>query len=561
MMKRSLHGLIAGLKIRSIVSLSLLTITSLLLSGCGSKMVIYPSELTATAWAVQDAIQNSPTAGSPAMEATQPPPTASLATATPETNITQEPVGAIGTPSPTSAGQPLPLSPTSSPSPEPTRTLSPLVEGGTPFIYYSQSGDTLPALAHRFAVDPEEITSTTALPDTRLINPGLLLIIPDRIGEHGPSEAVFPDAEVVYSASSIDFDIDGYIANAGGYLSKYKDYYNGAWMTGGDVIRKFSQEYSINPRLLLAILEYKSNWVFGNPENRAQSDYPMGWNKLEVKGLLPQMGWASRTINIAYYQWREGKLDTVKFPSGNSLRLAPNLNSGSVTLQYFFSLITPEAEWNASIYSDQGIIAKYEKMFGSPWERALAVEPLLPTDLTQPAFELPYPPGQTWNYTGGPHAPWGEVGSLAALDFAPHAQASGCVEATEYVTAIAPGLVVRDGNAFIAVDLDGDGNEQTGWVILYLHLKNSSRVKAGAWVAQDQPLGLPSCEGGQVTGTHVHIARKYNGEWISAAGPLPFVLSGWVAGEGTKQYLGTLTRDDTIAVACTCSDYKTNVTR
>ncbi len=565
MTKQLKRGLIADLKIKSTVSLIIILISSTLLSACSDKMVIYPSELTATAWAVQDAIQNSPTPGQaiePATQTPTPEPTEIVRTAS-EPAPTQEvdPALALATPTVGFTGQALPISPTTASTPIPTRTLPPVAEGSTPFIYYSQSGDTLPALAYRFSVDANEIKSTTPLPVAKMINPGLLLIIPNRVGDHGPIEPVFPDAEVVYSATSIDFDIDAYVAESGGYLSKYREYYNGKWMNGADVIRKFAQEYSINPRLLLAILEYKSHWVFGNPGNKAQSDYPMGWNNLDTKGILAQLGWASRTINIAYYHWREGKLNSVKFPSGKTLRLAPNLNSGSVTLQYFFSIITPEAEWETAIYSDQGIIAKYEEMFGSPWARAQKVEPLLPTDLTQPDFALPYPEGATWNYTGGPHAPWSEVGSWAALDFAPHAEASGCVEARESVTSISPGLVVRDGNAFIVVDMDGDGNEQTGWVILYLHLKNSTRVKAGTWLNQDDEVGMPSCEGGLVTGTHVHIARKYNGEWVAAAGPLPFNLSGWVAGEGAKQYQGTLTRGDNVAVACTCSDYKTNVTR
>ena len=38
----------------------------------------------------------------------------------------------------------------------------------------------------------------------------------------------------------------------------------------------------------------------------------------------------------------------------------------------------------------------------------------------------------------------------------------------------------------------------------------------------------PSCEGGNATGTHLHIARKYNGEWVQAYGPIPFDLSGWI---------------------------------
>jgi len=63
------------------------------------------------------------------------------------------------------------------------------------------------------------------------------------------------------------------------------------------------------------------------------------------------------------------------------------------------------------------------------------------------------------------------------------------------------------------------------------------------------PIGHPSCEGGKATGTHVHIARKYNGEWIPADGALPFNLNGWVARNGATEYLGTLSRFGKIAVA------------
>ena len=94
----------------------------------------------------------------------------------------------------------------------------------------------------------------------------------------------------------------------------------------------------------------------------------------------------------------------------------------------------------------------------------------------------------------------------------------------------------------VVQDLDGDGNEHTGWTLLYLHVSNLV-VSEGSWVETSDLLGHPSCEGGVATGTHVHVARKYNGEWIPADGPLPFVLSGWQAHASSDAYQGTLTRD------------------
>jgi hypothetical protein len=47
----------------------------------------------------------------------------------------------------------------------------------------------------------------------------------------------------------------------------------------------------------------------------------------------------------------------------------------------------------------------------------------------------------------------------------------------------------------------------------------------------------------------VHIARKYNGEWIAADGPLPFSLSGWEVEAGQKSYQGQLIKDGRVISA------------
>src|SRR5512143_741688 len=43
-------------------------------------------------------------------------------------------------------------------------------------LYYAQSGDTVPALALRFGIEPSEIRSNTPIPEGGLIAPGTLLI-------------------------------------------------------------------------------------------------------------------------------------------------------------------------------------------------------------------------------------------------------------------------------------------------------------------------------------------------------------------------------------------------
>jgi hypothetical protein len=109
--------------------------------------------------------------------------------------------------------------------------------------------------------------------------------------------------------------------------------------------------------------------------------------------------------------------------------------------------------------------------------------------------------------------------------------------------------VVRSGDEVVTIDLDGDGFEGTGWVLVYLHIPEQDRVSAGTWVEVDDRIGHPSCEGGSSTGTHIHLARKYNGEWIPADGALPFVLSGWEVQGGSKSYQGYLVKEDQVITA------------
>jgi hypothetical protein len=65
----------------------------------------------------------------------------------------------------------------------------------------------------------------------------------------------------------------------------------------------------------------------------------------------------------------------------------------------------------------------------------------------------------------------------------------------------------------------------------------------------NDPIGHPSCEGGVATGTHVHLARMYRGEWIGAGDPFPYILSGWLAVPGEKPFQSTLIKGDQVVVA------------
>jgi len=471
-------------------------------------------------------------------------------TETPETPFAEPTSEPTLQPTPTDPGE-TPPTPTLYIPPTETLVPTPNVERD-PIVYFAQAGDTLSMVATHFGISVDQIQSNEDLPETSFINPGTMLVIPHVLINNTSGTHLLPDSEFVFSRAidDTDFptDVVDFVNQAGGYLSETREYKHTTRTHGGEIVNEIAKNNSINPFLLLALLEYQSNWVYDQPQNLGQLKYPLGFVNYDDDGLVRQLRWAVNQLSIGYYGWREGRLtDIVLENSQNSsknvgARIEPSLNAGTVALQYYFSQIYDSDEWIAALDDDTGFITTYEEMFGSPKDRT-QYEPLFSHNLIQPELALPFTLGTVWNYTGGPHGAWEREGSLSAIDFAPSGFRGECSQSYAYVTAAAPGLVVRAENGVVIINLDYIDNEHSGWVLLYLHIATNGRlVEAGDEVQTGDHLGHPSCEVGISTGTLVHIARKYNGEWMTADGPIPFVLSGWTVHRGARPYKGTLTK-------------------
>jgi murein DD-endopeptidase MepM/ murein hydrolase activator NlpD len=455
--------------------------------------------------------------------------------------------------------------PTSTKTLSPTSTFPKTTVSARPSIAYtSQSGDSLNVIAIHFGIQAAEIISSLPLPESGFINPGTLMFIPDKMAGTAttPSDLIIPDSELVDSPSAVGFDIQAYVNTAEGRLSTFHEYMtNVGTITGAEGVERISLGSSISPRLLLAIIQYYTGWVQGLPKPNLDEKTLLGYDDPNFPGLYQQMRLMVRDLLTGYYSWRAGTLTELTFPDGMRMRLAPTLNAGSVALQFMFSRHLNYADWLKVIDPTTGFTALYEGMFGDPFIRAEELGPLFPPDLNQPTFTLPFEVGALWAFTGGPHPAWEQESAMAALDFAPASATSGCVDSNAWVVAIASGWIVRSEIGYVVIDLDPDGFEQTGWDVLYQHIATKDRIKSGTRVAAGDRIGHPSCEGGTATGTHVHITRKYNGEWVAAGGPLPFVMSGWTAHAGNAQYKGTLTKGDQTITANQSSTHESQIIR
>jgi len=450
-----------------------------------------------------------------------------------------------------------------------TATSNPPTPVATQQPYYQiQSGDSLSAVAGRFQLSEQELAFNNYHAENGYLPAGEILWLPEGMADLAEPEPFIPDSEFVYSPSAVDFDTAAYLSLAGGFFASHQEYLRSSgWTSAADIIQRVALENSINPRILLSILEYETQSVFGQPAGDVNIDYVLGNEDFHRKGLYLQLSWLADQLSAGYYGWRAGTLIEIQSADGIMHRLSPYLNAGSVGLIYYYAKNHDMDQLAEYINPERGLPGLHASMFGDPWSRAAQVEPLLPPKLSQPLMQLPFEAGKLWSYTSGPHPAWEKNGALAALDFAPASAESGCVPSKAWVTAVADGMVVRTGAGTVIQDIDplpgqgSDGLEQTGWVILYMHIEEHERIEPGTRLKAGDRIGHPSCEGGPANGTHVHIARKFNGEWILAGGPIPFILDGWVAIAGDKPYEGTLVNGSQIRTAHPNGSIYTQITR
>ena len=450
-----------------------------------------------------------------------------------------------------------PSSPLHTPTPDQPRPL-PTIRAD-PVDYSVEKGDTLGTIAKRYGVGLEQIEDANKLANPNFLHVGQALSVPPPTPDGtAPDFKIIPDSEMVYGPSNVSFDLESFIQSQGGYLAGYKEEVNNEPLTGAQIVERISQDFSVNPRLLLAIMEYQSGWVRKSDLNKKAKNYPVGLENPQREGLYHQLTYTANNLNRGYYLWRVGGIGAWVLRDGTILLSAPTINAGTAGVQHFFSTLLEREEWDHAV-SDGGLFAIYYALFGNPF--GYAIEPIIPDNLIQPPMQLPFGKGEEWSFTGGPHGGWGDGSAWAALDFAPPGDALGCVKSDAWVVAVADGLILRAGNGAVIQDLDGDGLEQTGWVVLYMHIESHDRVETGTYIRAGEHIGHPSCEGGISSGTHVHLARRYNGEWVPADQTIPFVLDRWVSIGTGEQYDGYLERGRKQVEAYAGSSPKNAITR
>lgn len=458
---------------------------------------------------------------------------------------------------------PIPISQTPTPLPSPTPVIAEMPvqapESG-PFSYHTiTEGQTLGYIALLYRTGIEELVEMN-----KLDGPGVLLQIgqelrvPIQTELVAPDKVLIPNSEVVYGPAYTDFNIVEFVTNQSGYLATYHQVVNGEALGGPQIIERVSEQFSVGPRLLLALLEHYGSWVTNPTPTAEQLDMPLGPHNPRGGNLHQALEFTANRINAGYYGYKRDGFWIFHLTDRNQAITAPDINAGTVGVQNILAIHADYDTWLQQLSPD-GFMADYHALFGNPFD--YEIKPLVPVNLTQPPLSLPWAEGQGFYFTSGPHAGFVDGSGWAAVDFGPPDVLGNCFYSAEPSTAAGSGVVVVARQGEVLLDLDGDGHIQTGWVLMYLHvaLDIANPVQVGQQVAQGDVIGYASCEGGLANSSHLHLARRFNGEWLAAGGPVPMNLSGWIVQPNLSSYEGTIVKGNQVRTACECWDVERNL--
>lgn len=422
------------------------------------------------------------------------------------------------------------------------------------------AGDTISAIANAYQVPVSAIVKRNDLSDPELIQVGQSLVIPAVEAETLPiGERIIADSDLVDGPSAF---------NAVEFLRSYPKNILTSYVestptpiptpngntepiptleftprSGIEVLEEVTLENAVNPKLLLALLEYQTQTITNEkPRLMLNESYigALGWRT----SLDHQLSWTANTLTYGYYQWKNNRLNAFTLSDDTVVAVDPSVNAGTAAVQYLFSKLYGREDWLFAI-SPNGFRATYDGFFGSESDK---ITELIDEPGGEPTLELPFAAEDEWFFSSGPHYGWANGSPWSAVDFVP-GDSIGCSLSDMPVTAAALGLVIHSTDGLLIVDLDEDGDARTGWVHLYLHVASRDRAAVGTVVQTGDKLGYPSCEGGFSSGTHLHFARRYNGQWIPIDAAHPLVLSGYEVYSTGDVYDGYLVKDGVVVEA------------
>jgi murein DD-endopeptidase MepM/ murein hydrolase activator NlpD len=385
-------------------------------------------------------------------------------------------------------------------------------------------------------------------------------------------------------APSIDtFDAQSFLVTQNSRLKSYVISARDGQTLAANILHVAAQTNSVNPRVLLTLLELRANLV--SDPNPTKLALAAGYAPNVAPNFQSQVELLAQTLTKAYVAaFTGGVPESITLRSGTRVQLPSGMNAAGYAI---ITALDTTAPTPLSISDLASSITKfkliYEGWFGDPF-----VVPTSVADATLPAdTRLPYT--GTKSYTGGPHSVGicGEqnIAETSGVDFA-----GGSFP----VLSIAEGKYVGHGNktnlnpnikeAGLYVLIEHKGNIQSA----YWHLASLSpeimALTIGDWIPQGFPIGQSGASGNQ-DAVHLHLDLRQNATTINPyALKIPWdgkTMDGWTIwnlrwpgkvgkaiayrgsatrGTAKERNITNVTCDQTTATAMVSESYPANLT-
>lgn len=309
----------------------------------------------------------------------------------------------------------------------------------------------------------------------------------------------FSNALFLYGRDAEAFDLAGYLAVHAPLLRDKQE-----------LIAHWSGYYSINPKVVLALMEIKSGLMSAPSQEKLQAPFAQLSTATgfagQLRDVLQQL--SQRFYGFEAYQRRHAKdIGDLNGASAALLGLLQDANSEPVVLKKAPSL--------------QAFIQHFAQLFSTPPEQlrnvessreiALVANALPPTNMLQ----LPWYQGYSWK-SNGAHSHTGSGSPYSSIDVSYDWPGWG---ASTYSVAAAHG-----GRVSVLSRCQVRVTNANGWATNYYHMDNI-RVTNGESITANTKLGSYAgnrnaalCEGGSSTGPHLHFSLLYNGRYVSLQG-------------------------------------------
>lgn len=342
-----------------------------------------------------------------------------------------------------------------------------------------------------------------------------------------PRDPLFDPRRLSYDHGFNGPEIQAFLEERGSPLKDVRFQVGGRSHSFTDVLVSLSSLYSLNPKLLLALIDLQSGLVSSTTAAPEQLAWALGYrgDGGGRRGLYSQLRWGARELRFAVRDYAlkgDQPPPPLLFADGSRQDVPADLPfSRYVLARVLAPTVNPG---NLGVRMD-GLVNSYARLFGDPSEPPTDWPPPAAPFLSRP-MERNFPVTSFFDHdapflrtNGTLHTYWGRAESDLAFAYDGHTGWDFGMGPPDKVLAAADGVVTFAGNSddgcatpALAVIVDhGNGYRTLSWHLAALAVETGQRVTRG------QELGVAG-ESGCAIGSHLHFQVQYLGRDVDPFG-------------------------------------------